>query len=425
MGNLIYAFLDAVILIVMMCIVENKILIKKNKRIGIAISLIVGVSLISNYIVEEELFLDIINILLTAVVSYIVCNPQTTKFVSTYLISLFIVALLQAVTEFLIPSNMLNPITIEIVMLIVVVGFGAVIKLVIKKSLNFDIIPKKSLLGIAIMIFALIFVMTGILVYTQDMGSGILAKVLAGTAIIVCLAVVGVALQSISAQISKINLEKEKDMLQRYNEQQKAYYELILKSEEDTRRFRHDMVNHMFCLENYLEEGKIDECRAYISNITNSLNYSRKKIYYTGNRICDVMLTNILENKKDDVEVAVTGRLRDDISISDFDLCVVVSNIVKNAVEAVNRQNAANRKYIKIDFTMGKRYLRIEERNSIDAEQIENAKRFETTKEDKKAHGLGVKNVKMIVEKYNGCFKSEVLDDEFYVCVEIDMKKKV
>ena len=36
-----------------------------------------------------------------------------------------------------------------------------------------------------------------------------------------------------------------------------------------------------------------------------------------------------------------------------------------------------------------------------------------------------VKNVKMIVEKYNGTFKSEVQNKEFYVCVEMDMKTKI
>ena len=52
--------------------------------------------------------------------------------------------------------------------------------------------------------------------------------------------------------------------------------------------------------------------------------------------------------------MSVTGRLKEDVPISDFDLCIVVSNIVKNAVEAVNKQSDKSDKYIKINFTMGK-----------------------------------------------------------------------
>lgn len=420
MSNIVYVFLDTIVQIITMCIVERKILVKKDKKIVLAVALLAGVG----FLFHDSFFSEFVYFVLAIVVSYILCKPNTSRFAITYMVALILEAVLEAIVTFLIPNNMLEPVAMKGVMIFVMLIFGAVNNFVIKKNFNFEVVPKKLLLGIAIMLFALIFVMSGIMMYTEHMDDTI-SKALGGATIIVCLAVVGIALQSISAQISKMNLEREKDMLQSYNEQQKKYYELVLKSEEDTRRFRHDMMNHMFCLENYLEEGKIDECREYIANITNSLNYSRKKIYHTGNKVSDVMLTNILENKKDDVAVSVTGRLKEDIPISDFDLCIVVSNIVKNAVEAVNKQSDESNKYIKINFTMGKRFLRIEERNSIDEKQVENAKKFETAKEDKRAHGLGVKNVKMIVEKYNGTFKSEVHNKEFYVCVEMDMKTKI
>ncbi len=29
---------------------------------------------------------------------------------------------------------------------------------------------------------------------------------------------------------------------------QKSYYETMLQKEEDTRRFRHDIINHLMCL---------------------------------------------------------------------------------------------------------------------------------------------------------------------------------
>lgn len=37
-----------------------------------------------------------------------------------------------------------------------------------------------------------------------------------------------------------------------------------------------------------------------------------------------------------------------------------------------------------------------------------------TSKANKKVHGFGIKNIKMIAEKYNGCYKYEV-EERYYI----------
>ena len=100
-----------------------------------------------------------------------------------------------------------------------------------------------------------------------------------------------------------------------------------------------------------------------------------------------------------------------------------ISNILNNAVEAVNNQDYSSQKYINVNFIVGKKYLRIEEHNSIDQSQIQSAQKLETTKDDKKSHGIGTKNIKRVVDKYDGVFKTEVKEDEFAIIVELSLKK--
>lgn len=314
-----------------------------------------------------------------------------------------------------------NEILIKISTIIVIIIFSYVVLVVFKKSIDFIEIPKKHLMIIGIMFVATVALFCAIAIYMR-MNDTKYDLVIIACVVFVCLAVFGVALEVVILEVSKGNLQKENGMLQNYNEQQQKYYELLLKKEEDTRRYRHDMLNHMICINDLLESGKMEEAKKYLSNITSDLSAVKRDLYHSGNQIADVIMTNIFNDKSEDTKVTVVGQLYPDMGISDYDLCIVLSNILKNAVEAVNRQSDSSEKYIRVKFAVGKRFFRIEEWNSIDEQQVKKAQTLETSKDDKHRHGLGTKNIKLMAQKYNGEFTTEVKDNEFHICVDLDLK---
>ena len=64
------------------------------------------------------------------------------------------------------------------------------------------------------------------------------------------------------------------------NSMQEKYYKELLKREEDTRKYRHDMQNHLMCLTRYIERREIDSGIEYIKRFARySGKYSKAMLY--------------------------------------------------------------------------------------------------------------------------------------------------
>jgi len=428
--------------LVIICMLEREFVLKSIWRSIIALGLIVvsgtviGMILTTQYSepffepntfftasTNEGAYFPLIKIVICFIALGICCELPIKKLIFSFVGVQVISGVVDSTCILAIPGIYKMFVARKIISLIIITVGGVVAIRGFKININFSEMSKKLLIEMGVLFFSLMAFVVSIVIFINGHGVQNIKQIITLIAIIMCLVIFAIVAEGLMLEMSKMSLEKENAILQRYNEQQKSYYELVLKNEEDTRRFRHDVLNHIMCLENYIDEGDIEQCKKYLSTMTEELNKNRKQLFHTGNKIADVMLTNILANKKEDVKISVTGNLKENLNVEDYDLVVVISNILKNAVEAVNNQSEDSNKFINVNFIVGKKYLRIEEHNSIDANQVESAQKLETTKADKKTHGIGTKNIRRIVEKYDGVFKTEVKEDEFAVIVELSLKK--
>lgn len=210
------------------------------------------------------------------------------------------------------------------------------------------------------------------------------------------------------------------------NDTQKNYYETMLKKEEDTRRYRHDMINHLIYLQNLLERNQEKEAQEYIQNLQDGMKYIQKKCYYVGNSVIDAMLNQYIQELDEEVSVSISGNYMREADINQIELCSIISNLVKNSVEAINRQLQEG-KYLKVNISSGNENMKIEIINSIDKGEQNNKGNNqilpETVKKDKKNHGFGMKNILETVEKNNGMFQWETGEGYFKVIVILPVKK--
>ncbi|MBO5372891.1 MAG: GHKL domain-containing protein [Lachnospiraceae bacterium] len=182
---------------------------------------------------------------------------------------------------------------------------------------------------------------------------------------------------------------------------QEQYYTVLLEKEEETRKYRHDMKNHLLCLYDLSEKEKVFEIKEYIGALQNEFLTIQRKSYCTGNDIIDVLLNYHLSDLED-IKISVIGKCSDNLPVSDMDFCTIFSNLIKNAVEEVKKQKEENR-YIKVHIRQGKQNLSITIINS--SQKVLDKEMVKTSKKDKRNHGIGLKNVKAVIEKNGGIFK--------------------
>lgn len=142
-----------------------------------------------------------------------------------------------------------------------------------------------------------------------------------------------------------------------------------------------------------------------------------KPQFKSRNAILDVIINHkILQAELKEIEFTVDYTDVDMSFISDMDITIMLANALDNSYEAVEALEK-NRRQVKLIITKMSDFLLINISNSYNnVEQKPNGK-FVTTK--KNHSGLGLKNVQKAVEKYDGIYKAEVVEDKFKVKITI------
>ena len=209
----------------------------------------------------------------------------------------------------------------------------------------------------------------------------------------------------------ELHLETEKKM----NDMQKCYYEALLNKEEETRKYRHDMINHFICLNELSKQGETEKLRKYIVNMEKDIVEIHELNYVTGNKILDILTNYYKEKLPEYVKVHVFGHITADPE--EMQLCIIYGNILQNAVEEL--QHCEGDAWLNIRYTQGDKFLSIEVENSISGQNEKERKKRE------KAHGVGMENVKKAVEEMGGMFEVSKDDSSFKTSVSLPCQNAV
>ncbi len=187
-----------------------------------------------------------------------------------------------------------------------------------------------------------------------------------------------------------------------YKQQTYAYQnqlEVIMESRNRVRALRHDMKNHILALQVLVQRKEVEETNRYLDSMKNFMTNPEEYVK-TGNDTVDSLLNYKIQKAKEVLNVVETKiSIPEQLRLRSFDLNVLLGNLLDNAIDASMQTD--DRK-LKITIKLDKGILLINICNSC--RRIADGRRdfLETTKEDKVNHGIGLKNVRRIVEKYHG-----------------------
>ena len=186
------------------------------------------------------------------------------------------------------------------------------------------------------------------------------------------------------------------------------------------RSWRHDYHNHIQAAISYAELGKYRELISYLEQLDESL-YEIDQLVRTGNLMVDAILNSKLSLMRENcIRTDVDAHVPSKMKITDPELCVLLGNLLDNAIEASVKIPDPHDRHISVKARVTENgYFTYEITNAKRNAVLEQKGILKSDKEDPAAHGLGLSSVREVVEKYSGTLDLSYTEDTFTVTVLI------
>ena len=192
----------------------------------------------------------------------------------------------------------------------------------------------------------------------------------------------------------------EKELLQKYYIEVENMYTKM-------RGWRHDYRHHIQTMKVHAANGEFGEITKYLDMLDDDLT-NVETVIKTGNRMVDAILNSKLSlaaEKK--INVKAEAKIPVSLSVSELDLCIIIGNLLDNAIEAC-MELPPDRRLIRIYMEMKGNYLYLALTNTAGGKKKQN---FATTKGA--GHGLGIARVDAAVKKSGGYITRASEDEAF------------
>lgn len=221
----------------------------------------------------------------------------------------------------------------------------------------------------------------------------------------------------------KRRLERKLAQLYVQRQAELDYYRLNRANVEKMKQVKEELLAQLSQAE------RLIDCQNGFEDVKSVLDaaYQRMKrtqIY----RFCDnPLLNSILSMKvKQAGEKGIRAEIRvyapKEIAADPIDLCSLFCNLLDNAIEACERiEDQTRMRYLCVKADCRQGCLVLQVINSCEGKLRRNGDTFITGKDDREAHGLGLKLVERIVEKYHGRFCLEEQEDSVVVNVILNL----
>lgn len=229
-----------------------------------------------------------------------------------------------------------------------------------------------------------------------------------------CIWLVCLIMYFIVQQMSKDNQTKlEYELMKEKEKYSKESMEIIKRSNEELREFKHDLKNYLLPLQEAMGTMPQSEMAKVWEKINQKIE-DVQTLIQTGNSYVDSMINTkitLARSEKVDVKCTILSKME---GIDNLEFCSVFGNLMDNAIEAERKVIEKKEIIIFVEEKMG--YLRLEIQNKIEKSVLNENSSLNTTKKDTSSHGIGHKSVKRTMQKVGGALKYYETGDLF--CAE-------
>lgn len=209
--------------------------------------------------------------------------------------------------------------------------------------------------------------------------------------------------------------EREKatnQMLASMNEMMKANFYSLNESITGNAKAIHDFHHHLSVIQTLAQNEEPAQISAYIGSVLTP-SFVPAQLCQCGDSIIDAVINaKLCEAGQKGIKAAYTIQIEDLSAFAQADICAVLANQIENAFEACEKVETERR--VQIDIRQKAGFVVFKVTNPVAANPFVDNENLASTKTDPGAlHGLGLKNMRDIVKKYNGSLRSEYADGRF------------
>lgn len=182
-------------------------------------------------------------------------------------------------------------------------------------------------------------------------------------------------------------------------------------------QYRHDLRHHLQYVSACVENGQLQQAKAYISDICEQVE-ARKVRRYCENETVNLILSSFAGRADEaGIGMKVQGYLPSSLEMADSALCVILSNALENAVHACLPLAAGGEPCtIEVRFYQRERRVFLQVSNPFQGE-VRFQEGIPVT--DAPGHGLGVQSICAIVRRHGGVYAFLVEDGRFILRLSV------
>ncbi len=214
--------------------------------------------------------------------------------------------------------------------------------------------------------------------------------------------------------IERETAERNGEVLQQLLYQQKAQ----LASDKETIDLinvkTHDLKKQLNLLGGRISQEEIDDLKQLVNIYDSSVR--------TGNETLDILLANksmLCEQKRIQFDRMIDGSQLS--FMKPADIYALFNNILDNAIEAVLGIDDSSQRFIRMKVRTSHGMLIVHESNPFIGELRFHEGLPQTTKEDRRYHGFGMRSIRMLVEQYGGTLKVHADNQNFTLNIVIPL----
>lgn len=212
-------------------------------------------------------------------------------------------------------------------------------------------------------------------------------------------------------------LEQMQDILTLQITQAVREIEALRESQQKTRAYRHDLRHHMQYVSSCIETGRFEQAQGYIREVCSEIEMSEVTVYCENEAANLIFSAFVGRGKECGIPITIQAGIPQNILVSESDLCVLLSNALENALHACQRRKERG--------LSGSIEVYAYERNGKFFLQAINSCETDIVfvhglpVTNKPGHGIGVRSICAVVERYNGIYSFSVKDDKFILRVSL------